>query len=342
MKIISTMGPSIMKNGAIKQAIKRGCSGFRFNSAHSDKLVASEQIKYIRSNYGDEVNIIYDLQGQKIRVSGIIDSEIHLNDNERVIFCSEEYYKVNKNIEKGLIPIDIEFDFNIIVEQDYFSVKNDRVVFIKEWVKDDCVCCKVKGKGILRAKNGINIKSLSRANLILTERDKQDIVYAINNDVDTIYISYVVNATNVKSVKNYINKYLKKNGMNLRRPKIYSKIENYEGIENFEEILKVSDGIVLGRGDLAVEINSIEYPVLQEKIINRMKRSKKPLVIATHILESLAYRSKPSISETSDLYHFIKNKVDGIVLVTETSVGRNPGYVVGFANKFITEYCSEN
>ena len=339
MNIISTLGPSITKNSIMKQMVKAGCDGFRFTAAHTDLVQGANQIEYLRENFGEQVNIILDIQGHKVRVSELSKKNINLNDGEEVGICSEKFYIANKGTTTiaKLIPIDIEFDFNLIKGIDIFSSKDCSVSFNKTRdFEDEVILFKVKGRTILRPRTGINIRELNRSDLGLTIKDKESILWGLQNGIDTLYVSYVVNSNNIKTIKKYIRELVKKN-TNFKMPKIYSKIENMEGVNNFIPILKISDGIVLGRGDLHNEIKLSEYPVIQDNIIKRMKKSKKELVLATHILTSLAYKNKPSMPEISDLYNFIKNKVDTIVLVTETSVGKNPRDSVKFARCFIDE-----
>lgn len=341
MKVISTVGPSIKSNKQLKNLIELGCDGFRFNTSHMDKKETDSQMRFIKSLNRDNVKIIQDLQGHKIRVSNLVENNIELIDSSEKIVCTEEYYKNFQGDKNKLIPIDIEFSFNLLRDIGELSVKNGTVKFkVIDNSNEDCLICKILGNGSIRPKNGITAKGLNRFEMGISNRDKEAVLFGLDRHVDIIYLSYVVNHKDVREMKGYIKSIVKAN-KGYKMPLIYSKIESMEGIENFKNILKESDGIVLGRGDLYTEIDMLEYPLIQNKIIQQMKKSKKELVLATNILGTLAFRKVPTISEVCDLYNLIKNKVNTIVLVSETSVGKYPRNALKFTKEFIEKTLKE-
>ena len=298
-------------------------------------------MRFIKSLNNDNVKIIQDLQGHKIRVSNLIKNNIELIDSSEKIICTEKYYEKFQEDKNKLIPIDIEFSFNLLRKVDELSVKNGSVKFkVIDNSNDDCMICKVIGNGSIRPKNGITAKGLPRFEMGISNRDKESVLFGLDRQVDIIYLSYVVNHEDVKEMKSYIKSVVKAN-KEYKMPLIYSKIESMDGVKNFKNILKVSDGIVLGRGDLYTEIDMIEYPSIQNEIIQQMKKSKKELVLATNILSSLSFRKTPTMSEVCDLYSFIKNKVNAIVLVSETSVGKYPKNALKFTKNFIEKTLKE-
>ncbi|HAK42418.1 MAG TPA: pyruvate kinase, partial [Clostridium sp.] len=149
---------------------------------------------------------------------------------------------------------------------------------------------------------------MDRTSMTLTMKDKNDIEFGLLNGVDTICLSYVTSESDIIELKEYINK-VKKHNPQINMPKIWAKIECKEGILNFDSILKVVDGIMLGRGDLLSELDIIEIPFVQDEIIRKMKAKNKELIIATYVLDSMRSSFSPRISEVDDLYNFIKNKV---------------------------------
>lgn len=335
MEIIATVGPSFDKNKAFRQTFNAGCSGYRFNTSHMEKDKTIKQINYIKNNLGAKV--IFDLRGHKIRVSPKIQS-MPLKDGDEIIIASEKYFNdnLNNNMDNNkILPLSLDFEFKRLFEREKLFAKDGKIVFEKEKIisKEACLY-KVKGKGVVYKDKGITAPYINRKNLSLTEKDKRDIVFALENKVDILYISYVGEKKNVLDIKKYIKELIKKNP-EFKMPKLYSKIESKLGIENFNKILRASDGIVLGRGDLYTETSILEYPSIEEKIIKKMKRRKKELVIATHVLPSMRFATKPTTSEAGDLYKFVSNKVNGIVLVSETSVAPNPYNSVKFAKTFI-------
>ncbi len=173
--------------------------------------------------------------------------------------------------------------------------------------------------------------------MTLTIKDKKDIEFGLLSGVDIICLSYVTRESDILELKEYIKK-VKKYNPQIIMPKIWAKIECKEGILNFDSILKSVDGIMLGRGDLFSELDIMEIPFVQDEIIGKMKSEKKELIIATYVLDSMRSARKPKIPELDDLYNFIKNKVDGIMLAGEVGIGKNPLHVIRFTKEFIDKY----
>lgn len=333
MEIISTVGPSFKKHKIFRQTFNAGCTGYRFNSSHMDKELTISQMEFIRGSLN--ANLILDLRGHKIRVSSKI-KIVEFNPGDKIIVSSEKYFDENKNnSEYKILPLSLDFDFSRIFEREKLFAKDGKMTFIKEEVISEEACFYiVSGQGRLYKDKGITAPYINRVGLSLTQKDKEDILFGLENEVDVLYLSYVVEKKNVSDVKKHIRKLIKKNP-NFKMPKIYSKIETKQAIENFSEILRASDGIVLGRGDLYTETSILEYPSIENKILKKMKNNKKDLIIATHVLSSMRFNTKPTTPEASDLYKFVQNKVNGVVLVTETSVAGNPYNSVKFAKTFI-------
>lgn len=331
MDIISTVGPSFRKKHNFKSLEQAGSSAFRFNSSHMDEELVIKQVEYIQEK--TNAKTILDLKGHKIRISSLIKS-MRLNDGEEILITSEEYAK-NSNDTRRKLVLDVEFDFKRIFEKEKLFGKDGRITFYKQEILcDEAAIYRVTGGGELSSGKGITAPYIDRMGLKITDKDKRDIKFALENRFDILYLSYVVEKNNVLEVKNYIRKLISLNS-NYKFPKIYSKIESDQGLENLKEILRVSDGIVLGRGDLYTEVSLLRYPQVENDVIKKMKKSKKDLIIATHVLPSMRKRSKPVTSEVSDLYKFLTNGVNGVVLVSETSVASNPYNAVKFAKTFI-------
>lgn len=333
MEIISTVGPSFKKHKMFRQTFNAGCTGYRFNSSHMDKELTISQMEFIRGSLN--ANLILDLRGHKIRVSSKIKT-IDLNPGDKIIIASEKYFAENKsNSEFKILPLSVDFNFSRMFEKEKLFAKDGKITFLKEEMISDEACFYiVNGQGRLYKDKGITAPYINRLGLPLTQKDKEDILFGLENKIDTLYLSYVVEKKNVADVKEYIRKLIKKNP-DFKMPKIYSKIETKQAIENFSEILRASDGIVLGRGDLYTETSILEYPSIENDILKKMKNNKKDLIIATHVLSSMRFNTKPTTPEASDLYKFVQNKVNGVVLVTETSVAGNPYNSVKFAKTFI-------
>lgn len=341
MELICSIGPSVNNIEDIKLFVEAGMTMPRFNFSHIDYVKFETLIKEIHITFPN-MNSIQDLQGNKLRVSKLFSGEYKVNINDYVIFCIEKDYNYlyekykYKNIK--LIPIMYNGsldDFKNVKElfmKDAtmkFKVVDKQLLYIK--------AITIKG-GILRAEKGINAPKLIRDNLLLTDKDKKDIEIGIKNNIDIICLSYVTKANDIIEIKAYIKDLVKI--YKCKTPRIWAKIECKEALNNFEEILKVSDGIMLGRGDLKAEIPIQDIPYEEEKIICRMKKSRKMLIVATYILESMRRQDCPSISEVNDIYKFIKNNVDGLMLSTEVAVTRDPVKVISCLKNIYNRYCN--
>lgn len=341
MELICSIGPSVRDIDDIKRFVQAGMTMPRFNFSHIDYEKFETLMNQIHIEFPN-MKILQDLQGNKLRISKLFIGEYKVNINEQVIFCLEKDFKhlYEKNRYKNIRIIPIMYYGSLS------DFKNVKEVYMKDATMKFKIIDKgslyikaitVKG-GILRAEKGINAPELIRDNLYLTSKDKHDIEIGIKNNIDFICLSYVTKADEIIELKKYVKTLVKL--YKSKVPKIWAKIECKEGISNFEEILKVSDGIMLGRGDLKAEIPIEDIPYEEEKIITRMKKSRKKLIVATYILESMRRQDTPTISEANDIYKFIKNNVDGLMLSTEVAVARQPITVIRYLNKFYDKYCN--
>lgn len=340
MELICSMGPNIKDINDIDAFVQAGMTMPRFNFSHINYEKFEGLIKEIRVKY-PTMKVLQDLQGNKLRVSKLYTYENKVFDGEPVLFCLEDKYERLKNNAYNnkikLIPISYSGTL-----EDFSNVKEiymkDATMRFKVIEKngDFIKAATIKG-GILRAEKGVNAPGLNREMLSLTKKDKYDIEVGIKNKVDIICASYVTSVKDIKEVKDYIKKIKAKHKIKTS-PKVWAKIECREGIENFEEILAVSDGIMIGRGDLKAEISLIDIPYEQEKIIMRMKKSNKTLIIATHILESMRREERPTLSEICAVTYFIKNKVNGLMLCTEVSITSKPTNVIKWINNLYQRY----
>ena len=340
MEIICSIGPNVRDIEDIKAFVEAGMTIPRFNFSHVDYEKFEELIKGIGKIYPD-MKIMQDLQGNKLRISKAYIGENRINPKQVVIFCLDENYKIilknNYKNRERIIPISYTGTLEDFREVDNIYMKDATMKFKiidkhPKYLKAETI-----NGGILRAEKGVNAPGLNRKGLSLTDKDKNDIEIGIKNDIDIICLSYVTSAKDIEELKVYIKTILKKY-KDKKKPKVWAKVECKEAIKNFDEILKVSDGIMLGRGDLKSEIPIEEIPYEEEKIMLRMKKSNKKFIVATYILESMLRESIPRISEVNDIYKFIKNKVDGLMLSTEVAVSRNPISVISFLKKLYQIY----
>ena len=190
--------------------------------------------------------------------------------------------------------------------------------------------------GVVRKEKGCNLPNLDRKNWGVSEKDLEDIRFALDNKVDIIDYSYCSYMEECREFKNIVFKNLKSNQF---IPKLWGKIETNEGINNIKEVAKELDGIVIARGDLTAEIGILNVPIVQEKILYALKNENKSIIVATNVLSSIRNKqNKPTINELSDIYHFIRCGATGFMLTGETSTGENEEYVVTTLKNSIKYY----
>lgn len=317
MYIIGSLGPNIENFSEIKELIECGMNTVRLNCSHGNKEAFKRYIEYIRENH-KEVKVLQDLQGNKIRVSSIMKSEIKIVEGEEVYFCDENLYRKIKD-KYLVIPLSMSSDFRDLYLCKKIYMKDGTMEFkvVALGNKENfmkCVC--VKG-GIIRGEKGVNAPGMNRSSWTLTDKDIEDIKWGIENKVDIICLSYVIDSNSLKKCKKIIKDIDKDNST-----KLWAKIECREGLDNFNDIIKYCDGIMIGRGDLVGEISQINVPLEEIKIVNSMKRSKKDLIIATYVLDSMKKNNSPTLPEIESIMNFLNSGVAGFMLAGETAVGK--------------------
>lgn len=321
----------------IDNIVKGGGNIIRMNLSHGKHRDVECCIDYIRSNHKN-VKILLDLQGNKIRVANNIYGTFKVNSGDLVYFCSEETYDVYiKNIDRNkLIPLNIKnkFIYNNNFKKIY--MKDATMEFIVISNNNGLIKTKVKLGGVVRKEKGCNLPNLDRKNWGVSEKDLEDIRFALDNKVDIIDYSYCSYMEECREFKNIVFKNLKSNQF---IPKLWGKIETNEGINNIKEVAKELDGIVIARGDLTAEVGVLNVPIVQEKILYALKNENKSIIVATNVLSSIRNKqNKPTINELSDIYHFIRCGVTGFMLTGETSTGENEEYVVTTLKNSIKYY----
>ncbi len=313
-KIVATLGPASNSKEAIKTLIEAGLDIARVNMSHGFQEDHAKTIKIIREASKElerEIGILVDLQGPKIRVSKLKENLTLEDDSTWELgheslglkdhFIPTTYKDLVKDARVGAR---ILFDDGII--QSEVIEKNT-----------DTIKIKVKVGGILKSNKGINLPDCDVSAPSLTEKDYKDLLFAMRQDIDFIALSFVRTADDIKKVKNLLH------GLKVRVP-IVSKIEKPEAIENIEEIIKVSDVIMIARGDMGVELGNHLVPSIQKDLIKRCNLAGVPVITATQMLESMIENSTPTRAEASDVANAIWDGSDAVMLSGETAAGRYP------------------
>jgi len=297
----------------------------RLNFSHDPHELQLEKINMVREvskELGQAVAILADIQGPKIRVAKLPNGPIELKKGETVTVTTlENTYgpDIIPTIYKNL-PADVTPGSRILLDDGKMELT------VTEVVSDTDVLCTVKKGGILKEKKGINLPGINVAAPPLTEKDLKDIEFVLTQDVDYIALSFVRRVSDIIRVKEIIHKHGKDTP-------VIAKIERHEAIENFDEILKAADAIMVARGDLGVELSPERVPTIQKTIIQKCNFAGKPVIVATQMLESMIESPMPTRAEASDVANAIIDGADAIMLSGETATGQYPEEAVATMSK---------
>lgn len=337
MKIIATIGPNSSNRKVLAELINNGVDIFRLNFSH---FYESEFIKILNDSRSikKDISIMADLCGKKVRVAENLKSVFKVYTNDIVYFCSSDVYSLiaNNNDKSKIIPLNIKSE--VIEKNDIkkISMKDGTMNF--DIIDKDKIFLKsiAKDTGVVRGGKGCNIPGADLGENSLNDKDKENLKWAIDNNIDIIGQSYVESSRDILCVREYIKK-VKGNQNDI---KIFSKLETIIGLNNYKEIMNCSDGIVIARGDLVPECG-MEISVEQEfELLKKLRDDKynKEIIIATHVLDSMKSRLNSNINEIESIYTFINNGATGFLLAGETSIGKYPVQTAKLLNELIKRY----
>lgn len=314
-KIVCTIGPSSESKEILKEMMLTGMDVARLNfshGSHSNHLKKIKNIRSISKSIGKSVAILGDLQGPKIRTGLLRDKECLLRENSEVVLTTrnvlgtEEVISTNyKNIVKDLKKGD-----TILIDDGLIQLK------VKD-IEGNNIKCNVTAGGILKEHKGINLPGVELSVQSLTKKDEDDLKFCIDNELDYIALSFVRKASDIKRVKSIISKRKKE-------IPVIAKLEKPEAVENLDSILEVSDGVMIARGDMGVEMKLEMVPIVQKKVIQKANEYMKPVITATQMLESMTEHQRPTRAEVSDVANAILDGTDAVMLSQETAVGKYP------------------
>ena len=320
-KIIATLGPASSSKEMIKKLIKSGVDVLRVNFSHAthdevERIV--DIVNDLRNELGSNVTLLGDLQGPKIRI-GELEKDIELKKNQSLSICSN--LSESNGVDKIFISYpsfakDVKPGENILVDDGKFIFK------VVSTNKKDTVDIKVVQEGVLKPRKGVNLPNTKISQPALTEKDIDDAKFAVKKSFDWIALSFVRSKKDVLQLRELI-----ESQCDYHIP-IISKIEKPQAIEKIDSIIKVSNGIMVARGDLGIEIPAEEVPLNQKKIVAKCKKRGIPVVIATQMMESMIDSLTPSRAEVNDVANSVMDGADAIMLSGETSMGKYPCEVV--------------
>lgn len=328
-KIVATIGPATASREMLKSIILAGVDVCRINSSHGSHADHLEVIKNVRS-INDEINsdvcILQDLQGPKLRIGIIENGEVEIIKGQSIILTSDEVIGNSERvgIRYNNLTTDVKPGEIILIDDGRIELVIEKII------NDSDVSAIVINGGLLKSKKGFNLPHTDVSFASLTEKDIEDLQFGLDNDVEWIGLSFVRKAADIIDLKNRIQKAGKET-------KVIAKIEKPEAVQNIDEIIEVTDGIMVARGDLGVEMPLQDLPIIQKNIIEKCMKAAKPVIVATQMMESMIVNPTPTRAEVSDVANAVIDGADAVMLSAETSVGDYPIKVVETMEKIIKD-----
>ena len=327
-KIVATLGPATQSRETIKNMILAGVDVFRVNFSHANYTNVKERIETIReigSSLDFTPAILADLQGPKLRV-GMMKEEVIVKPGDEILFCTGEEFegtakKVYMNYDT--FPKDVKPGEMILLDDGKLHFK------VVSTNKENEVKAVVVQGGPLRSKKGVNLPNTKISLPAMTEKDIEDAIFAIEQQVDWIALSFVRDADDLKILNDLIKKHSK------YKIPVIAKIEKPEAVKNIKRIIAHCDGLMVARGDLGVEVPANEVPLIQKELVLVAKNARIPVIIATQMMETMITSLTPTRAEVNDVANSVMDGADAVMLSGETSIGNYPVQVVEVMAKIL-------
>jgi pyruvate kinase len=328
-KIVATVGPACSTYEKLLELVKTGVNVFRLNFSHGtyeDKKIIIDFIRRINREEPYNIAILGDLQGPKLRVGELENGQIELRDGSEFIFTTEKIVGTKEKIYVSYANLakDVKVGERIFLDDGKMEVE------VKEILNDTEVKISVTLGGTLFPKKGVNLPDSALTMPSLTVKDIADLDFIISENLDWIALSFVRHADDIIDLKKRIEAQKSK-------AKVIAKIEMPEALKNIRDIILESDGIMIARGDLGVEVPVEQVPIIQKEIIVKCMHRAKPVIVATQMMESMMERTKPNRSEVTDVANAVLEGADAVMLSGETAMGQYPKLVVEMMCKIILQ-----
>ncbi len=314
-KIVCTLGPASSTSAVIEKLARAGMNVARLNFSHGDHashLMVIRRIKSLSKKLNHPIAILLDLQGPEIRTGEVHEAlQLVVGETVRLTVSPEE------DPEQKSVHVNYEHLVSDLHVGDRVTVDNGLINLEVLGIEERTLLCRVRDGGTLGSRKHVNLPGIRVQLPSITEKDKRDIAFGVENEVDFIALSFVRAAEDVLEARGLIE--AAKGGA-----KLIAKIENQEGVDNFASILAVTDGVMVARGDLGVEVPFEELPVIQRRIVRACAVAGKPVIVATHLLESMIEHPMPTRAEVTDVANAVYEQADAVMLSGETATGVGP------------------
>jgi pyruvate kinase len=322
-KIVATIGPASDTAAILRRMMLAGMDIARLNFSHGSYREHLKRIILIRSlnkKYRRRIKILLDLEGYRIRI-GALKNALTLKKGQELLLS-------NKSNPGNAVPFDYDGEIKAIKEGTEIFIDDGNIALVVKGYKNGGLLTQVTVPGVLKEHKGINIPGMNIKFCGITKKDARDIEFAVENKVDYIAQSFVRDTNDILPIRKLLRE-------KLPICKIIAKIENRQGIDNIDRILKASDGIMVARGDMGVSIPVYEVPMVQKAIIKKCRKSGKIVITATQMLESMTENLRPTRAEVSDIANAVLDGTNMVMLSAETAAGKHPVDAVKMMNSIL-------
>lgn len=328
-KIIATIGPATSSKEILKEIIAKGVNICRINCSHGsydDHQKVIENIRALNEETGSNVGILVDLQGPKIRVHEVENNGVELVSGNEIVVSINKVLGTSERISINYkdLPKDVKPGEQILLDD------GKLVLEVVSSNSIDEVICKIVHGGILSSKKGVNLPNSKLSLPSLTEKDLEDLQFALRNHVEWIGLSFVRSARDIIELKHHVL-------VAQSNARVIAKIEKPEALTQIDDIIYECDALMVARGDLGVEIPLEQVPVIQKMLIRKCLLSAKPVIVATQMMESMITNISPTRAEVNDVANAVLDGADAVMLSGETSVGKFPVRVIEIISQIVTE-----
>ena len=320
-KIVATLGPATDSPEILKSMILAGVNVFRINFSHANYEEVKQriaQVRAIQEELNTHVALLGDLQGPKLRV-GVMEDDVVVENGDQISFVTGEPFVGKKErayMNYTQFPLDVKAGERVLLD-------DGKLIFeVVSTNEKDTVVAKVLQGGVLKSKKGVNLPNTNISLPALTEKDIKDAIFAIEQEVDWIALSFVRHAKDIEDLKKLIKAHT------TEEIPIIAKIEKPEALANIDEIIANCQGLMVARGDLAVETPAHEVPLRQKELVRKAKEARIPVIIATQMMETMIESLTPTRAEVNDVANSIIDGADAVMLSAETSTGKYPVQVI--------------
>ena len=330
-KIVATLGPASSSKDVLREMFIAGVDVCRLNFSHSKYEEHEQLIKIIRElnkELNTHIPILADLQGPKIRIGNVENNAVELKEGKTIVITTNECIGTAEKVYLSYItfPKDVKAGETILIDDGKLGLK-----VISTNRKDEVVAC-IEHGGTLSSKKGVNLPNTAISLPCLTEKDLKDLQFILDHDIEWVGLSFVRSANDIEELRKIINQH-----KSSFKPRIIAKIEKPEAVKDMDQIIEATDGIMVARGDLGVEIPLQNVPLVQKTLVKKCMSVGKPIIIATQMMESMITNFRPTRAEVNDVANSVMDGADAVMLSGETSVGKYPVGVIETVQKILQQ-----